>query len=251
MLRAKVYFVFLFCYNLGMQQYFSKKKEEDKLFFNEEDYHHIKNVMRIKPGNEVIVNYDGVSYLCEMLSDLRSASIKSVYKSLGDNTFIRAYIPVLNDEKMSFIIEKGTEMGVSEFIPVQYERCKFSINKDKVNKKLERYNKIAKEASEQARRLIIPEVKNIINVKDILSDSCVNIVCSLDKENVKSINKVLTSSNVCGTISIAFGPEGGLSKKEEDFLEDIGFIKTSLGDNVLRTETVIINVCSIINYLKG
>ncbi len=142
-------------------------------------------------------------------------------------------------------------MGVTDFTLVNYERCKFKINSDKVEKKIERYKKIAKEASEQSRRVNIPTIEGIINIKDLMVRENVNILCSLDKENVKSINKVLTTRNVCDTISIAFGPEGGLTKNEEDILVSKGFIKTSLCENVLRTETVIINVCSIINYLKG
>ena len=73
----------------------------------------------------------------------------------------------------------------------------------------------------------------------------------LDKEDVKQIKKVLNVDTLCDKISLVFGPEGGLSKEEEDILQSKGFIKTSLGNNILRTETVIINVCSIINYLNG
>ena len=76
-------------------------------------------------------------------------------------------------------------------------------------------------------------------------------MCSLDKENVKSIKKVLNEESICDKINLVFGPEGGISKTEENYLENIGFTKTSLGPNVLRTETVIINVCSVINYVKG
>lgn len=233
-----------------MQQYFSKRKEENLLYFDIEDLHHIKNVMRIKPKSDVIVGYDGILYMCEMNSDLQSATIKSIYKD-KETTYIKAYIPVLSDEKMSFIIEKGTEMGVNEFIPVEYQHCKFSINKDKVEKKLERYNKIAKEASEQSRRINKSIVRNIIKVDSIEACDGVNILCSLDKENVKSINRVLNSSTICDKINLSYGPEGGFSKNEEDILENKGYIKTSLGNSVLRTETVIIALCSIINYLKG
>ena len=93
--------------------------------------------------------------------------------------------------------------------------------------------------------------KNIINVKNIDICDGVNILCSLDKENVKSIKKVLNEESICDKINLVFGPEGGISKDEEKYLENIGFTKTSLGPNVLRTETVIINVCSVVNYVKG
>ena len=76
-------------------------------------------------------------------------------------------------------------------------------------------------------------------------------MCSLDKNNVKEIKNVLNEETLCDKISIVFGPEGGISPNEEEILVSNGFTKTSLGKNVLRTETVIINVCSIINYLNG
>ena len=79
----------------------------------------------------------------------------------------------------------------------------------------------------------------------------VNVLCSLDKENVKEIKFVLNEDTMCDKISLVFGPEGGLSKQEEDIMSNKGFVKTSLGNNILRTETVIVNVCSIINYLNG
>lgn len=234
-----------------MQQYFSKKKENEKLILDESDIHHIKNVMRIKPNDEVLVCYDKIIYLCTLNEEYKTVTIKSEYKKDTENIEITAYIPVLQDEKMSFIIEKGTEMGVSKFIPVNFSHSKFVLTKDKEIKKLERWNRIAKEASEQSRRLIIPRVYNIIKIEDASTVEGVNILCSLDKENVKSIRNVLNIDNICDKISLVFGPEGGLSKTEEEILEKKGFIKTTLGNNTLRTETVIINVCSIINYLNG
>lgn len=234
-----------------MQQYFSNRKENDVLFINQEDVHHIKNVMRIKPGSEVIIGYDGVLYLCGLSDDYISAKVKSIYKEGTEKIFIRAYIPVLSDDKMSFIIEKGTEMGVSEFIPVRFSHSKFVLSKEKEEKKLIRYNKIAKEASEQSRRLFVPAVRKFIDVDSVESIEGVNILCSLDKNNVKSIKDVLNNNTLCDRISLVFGPEGGISNIEEEKLVNVGFVKTSLGNNILRTETVIINVCSIINYLNG
>ena len=186
-----------------MQQYFSEKRENDILYLDERDIHHIKNVMRMKVNDKVLVCYDGVLYLCSLNLGYNSVSIKSVEKSDTENLEIVAYIPVLNDEKMSFIIEKGTEMGVSKFIPVKFSHSKFVLSKEKEMKKLERWNKISKEASEQSRRLIIPEVMNIINVKDVKCINGVNLLCSVDKENVKEIKIKFIHRRTGETIKLA------------------------------------------------
>ncbi len=233
-----------------MQQYFGIKKDENVLYLNSEDLNHIKNVMRMKENDKVIISFKGISYLVTLNSSLLSGTIDNIYKSERDTNQVIAYIPILPEEKMSFIIQKGTELGVTEFIPVEFERNKYKLDKTGKEKKLNRWNKIAKEASEQSHRVNKSEVKEIIKVKEITSLNGVNILCSLDNENVKEINEVLTIDNACDKITLVFGPEGGITQNEEKTIESLGFTKTRLVKNVLRSETVIIFLVSIINYLR-
>lgn len=232
-----------------MQQYFAKDKKDDILYLNEYDLNHIKNVMRIKLGDEVIVAFDGVSYLCEFCNDLLTCKIKSIYKKENINEIV-AFIPILSEDKMDFVLEKGTEMGITKFIPVEFSQCKFKLKSDVKDKKIIRWQKIVKEASEQSRRCMIPIVENVVSIKDVDTLCDVNILCSTDKKDVKHISKVLTHENICDTISLIFGPEGGISNEEQELLVSKGFIKTTLGERILRTETVIIFVTSIIEYLR-
>lgn len=233
-----------------MQQYFGINKKDNNLYLDKDELNHIKNVMRMKENDEVIIVYEDRSYICSLNNDLLSANIKSVFKEKEKECNLTIFLPLLNDEKMSFILQHGTELGVSEFIVVEYEHCKYKLPKKDYEKKLIRWNKIIKEASEQSYRINKPILEKIISSKDIESTSNVNIMCSLDKNNVKNICKVLTVDNCNDTISLVFGPEGGLSKGEEDLIEEKGFIKTSLGDTVLRTETVPLMVASIVKFLK-
>ena len=233
-----------------MQQYFGISKKDNNLYLNKDELNHIKNVMRMKENDEVIIVYEGKSYICSLNSDLLSASIKEVFKRDENESNLTVYMPLLSEEKMSFILQHGTELGVSKFIVVEYDHCKYKLPKKDYEKKITRWNKIIKEASEQSYRLSKPVLDTIISSKSIESIANVNIMCSLDKSNVKSICKVLTANNCNDTISLVFGPEGGLSKNEEDILEAKGFIKTSLGDTVLRTETVPLMIASILKYLK-
>ena len=233
-----------------MQQYFGKSKTNNIIYLNEYDLNHIKNVMRMKEKDKVIVVFDNISYICNLNKDLLSANIENVFKEKTEKNDFKVYVPLLNDEKMSYIFKHGTELGVSEFEVVMYEHCKFKLNKKDYDKKINRWNKIIKEASEQSYRLVTPRVNGIIESKDIKCEKNVNILCSLDKENVKHISSVLTVDNVSDKISLVYGPEGGLSKEEEKYLGKIGFIKTSLGADVLRTETVPLMVASIVKYLR-
>ena len=233
-----------------MQQYFASSKEKNLLKLNSYDLNHIKNVMRMKENDKIIVVYDKVSYICSLNKDLLSANIIEIFKENTEKNDLKIYVPFLNDEKLSYIFKHGTELGVTEFVIVMYSHCKYKLDKKDYNKKLDRWAKILKEAAEQSYRLVIPKLENIIDVKDVKADKSVNIMCSLDKENVKRISDVLTHDNCNDTISLVFGPEGGLSPLEEKMLTEKGFIKTSLGSDVLRTETVPIMISSIVKYLR-
>ena len=233
-----------------MQQYFATSKKDNLLFLNNDDLNHIKNVMRMKENDEIIVVYEDNSYICSLNSDLLSCEIKKLFKKSENYPEFLVYVPLLSEEKMDFIFKHGTELGVTKFIVVQYEHCKYKLKKSDYDKKINRWNKILKEACEQSYRTIKIEVENIIDSKDIKSIENVNILCSLDKTNVNNICKVLTLNNCNDTISLVFGPEGGLSTKEEDMLSSIGFIKTSLGSDVLRTESVPLMIASIVKYLR-
>ena len=233
-----------------MQQYFAVDKKDNELILNKTDENHIKNVMRFKPKDEVIVVYNNTMYNCEFTDNLLITKIKNIIKEKNNNKKITAYIPILQEEKMSFIIEKGTEMGITDFIPVQFLRCKYKLKSEAEDKKITRWSRIAKEAAEQSRQIQIPTIHKVETVDTIELLSGVNILCSLDKNNVKPIKQILNTNNVCGTINLLFGPEGGITEEEENKLVEKGFIKTSLGSMVLRTETVIIYLMSIINYLS-
>lgn len=233
-----------------MQQYFAKDRKENTLFLKDSDLNHISRVMRMKENDKIIVVHDESSYVCSLNKDLLSCEIVDVFKDNEEYPMFLVYVPFLQDDKMSYIFKHGTELGITDFVVVEYERCKYKLPKKDYEKKLLRWNKIIKEASEQSYRIHKPNLEKIISVKDIESIANVNIVCSLDKCDVKKICKVLTTENCNDTISLVFGPEGGLSKNEEDVLSGKGFIKTSLGNDVLRTETVPLMIASILKYLR-
>ena len=112
-----------------MQQYFGKSKNNNIIYLNEYDLNHIKNVMRMKENDKVIVVFDNISYLCKLNKDLLSVNIESVFKENSESNDFKVYVPLLNDEKMSYIFKHGTELGVTEFEVVMYNHCKYKLNK--------------------------------------------------------------------------------------------------------------------------
>ena len=159
-----------------MQQYFGVSKKDNTLLLNQNDLNHIKTVMRMKENDEIIVVYENKSYICSLNKDLMSANIKEIFKEYKEKNNFKVYVPLLSEEKMSFILQHGTELGIMEFVVVMYSHCKYKLPKKDFDKKLIRWNKILKEAAEQSYRLEKPKLEKIIEIKDIESDANVNIL---------------------------------------------------------------------------
>ena len=232
-----------------MQRYFVDNNE---FRLNHNDIHHIKTVMRMNVGDLIEVVYNEKLYICR-IDELSKDDIKiNVIEEKQDNNELSKHIAIAfsitKEDKIDLILQKCTELGISEFIPVEMSRCNIKIDKNKIDKKIDRWNTICKEASEQSKRNIIPKVNQIHKLKDLISlDYDLKIVCSVNQD-VRNIKNVLHNNPKCDKIIFVIGPEGGISSEEEKFLEDNNFIRTSLGKRVLRTETAPIMVASILNY---
>ena len=231
-----------------MQRYFAVDKD---LNISDKDKHHIINVMRMKLNDKIEIVYDEKVYMCE----INDISKKDVSYSVKDIIDINNELPVkvtiavslVNEKKLDFILQKCTELGVYDFILVNSDRSKIKID-GKEKKKIERWNTITKEAAEQSHRNIKPIVRDIMSINDVLKlDYDLKLTCST-KENEKTIKNVLQNSTNCDRIIIVVGPEGGLTISEEEKLEKNGFIPVTLGNFILRTETVPMYIMSLINY---
>jgi 16S rRNA (uracil1498-N3)-methyltransferase len=233
-----------------MQQYFAKNKN---LELEQSDYHHIKNVMRMKKDDYIKVVFDGVIYTCKITNlkdDVTFDIIEKETKNTNDFKVDVAF-SLIKEQKMDYLLQKSTEVGVNKLIPIETKRCVVKIEGKKVNSKKERWNKIIKEASEQSFRCNVPEIYDILTLKELVKKEYdLKLLCSLNK-NTKNIKKVLQKNNKCDRILLVVGPEGGFETLEEEFLTQNGFISITLGDTVLRAETAPVVALSIINYELG
>lgn len=233
-----------------MQRYFAIDKKEDNMILNQTDIHHIKNVMRMKDDDNIEVVYDNKLYLCCLVNvkfDIK-ISVKEILKINEKKLEIVLIIPILKEQKMDYILQKSTELGVTKIVPLITERTLVKLDEKQFLKKRERWIKICKEASEQSKRIDIPTIENMFALKSLKKMDGVSITCSTSTNF--TIKKYFQNVKLCDRINIVIGPEGGLSDKEEKYLNEIGFESISLGDRILRVETAPLTILSMINYIN-
>lgn len=233
-----------------MQRYFVKEKIDNIFIISEEDSHHIINVMRMNINDEVEIVYDNKLYLGSINNldvPVKCSLIKELNGNERDIPKIIIVQALVKEQKMDYILQKACELGVYQIIPVNTSRSVVKLDKSD-SKKIIRWNKILKEASEQSKRIDIPILDKIYNFEDLKSlDFKGKYICST-KENKNLLKSTLSKYNINDTIVYVIGPEGGFSPSEEQILIDNGYIPLSLGNYVLRTETASLFIMSAVNY---
>lgn len=244
-----------------MSKFFVREKQifNNSIEILDDDVNHIKNVLRLNVGEEIkICNQDSSkNYNCKILEISSKKVICEIIEELNNKTEgnVELYIfqGLPKADKMELIIQKGTELGVTEFIPVNMKRCIVKFDKKDEIKKIERWNKISEVAAKQSGRDIIPKVRSLENVSVIenqVKDFDLFLVAyEMEKDNyIKNELKKLKSLKDNYKIAVLIGPEGGLDLLEVEKLKLAGAKVISLGTRILRTETVALQVSSIIMY---
>ncbi|GAA0341054.1 16S rRNA (uracil(1498)-N(3))-methyltransferase [Bacillus carboniphilus] len=244
-----------------MQRYFvdSEQMDHDQIFIKGEDAHHINRVMRMKSGDSfIVVLPDGRSSVCEITQieenqvTAKSSGWTKEEKELPIRVAIGSGLP--KGDKLEWIIQKGTELGAHEFIPFNAARSIVKWDQKKSDKKLQRWEKIAKEAAEQSHRTIVPKIYAPINLKEVITKSkdfsykMIAYEEEAKKGQRSRFASILQSLNQEDSLLVLFGPEGGFSEQEVKELEENGFISVGLGPRILRTETAPLYVLSAVSY---
>ena len=228
-----------------------------------EDVKHIKNVLRKQIGENVeICDQDTEkSYICEIEKIGNESILTNIIKELqsyDDNIKVDIYQGLPKADKMELIIQKSVELGVNAIIPVAMKRCVVKIDSKDESKKITRWQKIAESAAKQSGRNAIPEIKNIVNVEKIIQlikeYDCVIVAYENEKNNTIKRELLKIKENIHDKVKIAvvIGPEGGLEEMDVEMLKQNGAKIVTLGHRILRTETVALNVLSVIMYeLEG
>ena len=233
-----------------MQRYFAKGKSDNYIVLEDGDMHHVKNVMRMVSDDRIECVFNKKVYLCKV-GDVLDNKFEIIEEKREYNELpceVAVAIGLVREQKMDLILQKLTELGVTKIIPLKMERSIVKLDAKKYNKKRERWLSICKEAAEQSHRNIIPEITELKTLKNLENvDYELKFVCSVsNKENL--VNRYLQNNNKCDRMLFVIGPEGGISAKEEEYLNSIGFVSVSLGSRVLRVETAAIYVASVVSF---
>ena len=247
-----------------MPKFFVKEEQikDNEIIIIGQDVKHIKKVLRAKIGDELQIcnSQNGENFLCE-IQDLENEDItckikEKIQEKVESNIEVTIFQGLPKADKMEYIIQKSVELGVSNITPVEMKRCVVKLDgKDKI-KKIERWQKISEVAAKQCGRDKIPQINNVINIQnicnliseyDILLVAYENEKGNTLKEQIEKLKKQNNSESKI-KIGIVIGPEGGLEENDVNKLKENGAQIITLGKRILRTETVALNILSIIMY---
>ena len=241
-----------------------------RLSKDDEAFNHLVKSLRINEKEKVLCSLvpfkSSFDYLCEVKNvDSEYVMLTILEESAARElpVMINLYQGISKSDKLEFIIEKAVELGVSSITPLSTEYCIAKIDEKKSEKKIDRFNKIAKSAAEQSKRHIIPEVKEPVKFDELIKETGKNTskgeesYTLLFYENASRINETkrviqnirqkVDASNE-PIINVIIGPEGGFSEKEIEIAKSSGIYILSLGERILRTETAAVTALSILMY---
>lgn len=241
-----------------MQRYIISKEQilNNQIIMNKDDSYHIAKVMRMQKGDELICTTDELTYLCKVeIADLNQTTL-NIIDSYKEITELPVYVCLAHGlvmkTKMEEVVEKISLLGASEYLFFPMERSNVKMIDEKLDKKLYRLNKIAKEASEVAHRTKVLESINLKNFNEFIKYSKNFDYCLYAYEETNpldgSFKDVAKKLKPNDKVLVLIGPEGGISKKEVEILNNNNFIPITLGPRILRTEVAPTYVMAALSY---
>lgn len=247
-----------------MPKFFVENKNinNNEIRIEGKDVNHIKNVLRKRIGDKITIcnSTIGQDYLCEIERLEEENIFCNILEKLETNSESNIKVTIFQGlpkaDKMELVIQKSVELGVYDITPVEMKRCVVKLSEKDKKKKIERWQKISEVASKQSGRNIIPQINKIINIKEIcnLCEQYDIVLVAYENEEENTLkeelsnlkNKILEQEEI--KIGVLIGPEGGIASEEIEILKEEGVKVITLGKRILRTETVALNVLSIIMY---
>ena len=239
-----------------MQKFFITLDEFENRVLTKDTSFQLINVLRSKVDDQFLVGVIDKTYLVQISKiENKLVAFEVIEEKTGNSElpfFVSLFQGYPKGDKLENIIKYGTQLGVHEFHPTLMKRSVFKLDSNKKDNKLERFNKIAKEAAEQSFRNVCPTVVDIKQLSKInFSDYNVKILCyeeSAKNDETSAFKHIVKSINANDKIAVVVGPEGGIAPEEVEYLMKQGFVSVGLGPRILRTETVVFYVLSTLSY---
>lgn len=232
-----------------MQQYFINEiiNINSEVILPKDVMEHFFRVLRMKDDQEIyLVDSLNKKYLCK-IKEYKAIVIKEIVGNYELPIKVTIVQALIKNDNFDYFVKKSSELGVSTIVPLVTKRTIVKTNEKSI-KKLERYQKIAFEASCQCKRNIVPKVNETINLKDIIKyKSDINLVCYEDLNYPSFKLRDLINQNQ--SITIVIGPEGGFDLSEVEFLRKNDFKCINLGPRILRAETAGLYCLSVVSGL--
>lgn len=244
-----------------MYRFFVKQEqidmEEKKIHITGSDVNHIKNVLRMRQGETILISAgDNLEYTClvsemeaeEVIADI--SYVQEVGMELPSKIYLFQGLP--KSDKMELIIQKAVELGAAEIVPMATKRAVVKLDAKKAAKKVQRWNEIAKSAAKQSKRGLIPEVKPVMSFKEAVEYGKSMDMLLIPYEDAKGIahsREVVEAVKDKKSLGIYIGPEGGFPEEEVSLAMKAGAEPVTLGHRILRTETAGMTLLSILMFM--
>lgn len=226
----------------------------DRLMIRE-DAHHILHVLRKEMGDRVTVcDGHGQDYECELVAaSAAGIQCRILQRHTADTepeVKLTLFQGLPKAEKMEWLLQKGVEIGICEFVPVQMERCVVKLDGKKADAKVERWNKIAQSAARQSGRGILPPVLPVTTLDQAIKtfDKYDLILVLYESDRNLSLKQILRRQERPKHAALWIGPEGGFAPEEVKRLKEAGAVTAGLGPRILRTETAGMTAAALMLY---
>lgn len=221
-------------------------------------FRHMAKSLRLKIGTGVILTDEEGLQCTGFISGIGKESLIISIDQTFENAAaesgprITLYQGIPKGSKMEFILQKSTELGVSEIVPFTAARSVPRLPKEKESERLARWQRIAVEAARQSGRPAFPTISPVKDFSEIILESTQPLKLMLwEKERANRLKSILTDVSPPESIAVMIGPEGGITDKEAIEALKSGFTPVTLGQRILRTETASAAILAILQFLWG
>lgn len=243
-----------------MYHFFVKPEQigEHEIQITGGDVNHIRNVLRMTAGEQISVSSgeNATQYRCEITELAPEYVTAKIMWAQDADTELPAKIFLFQglpkNDKMELIIQKAVELGAYEIIPMATKRAVVKLDKKKEESKRKRWNAISESAAKQSKRMIVPQIKEVMTFSQAVSYAqkvCTKRIIPYEMaEGIGETKRIFSEIGAGDCVAVFIGPEGGFDEKEIELAKEAGIAPVTLGRRILRTETAGMTVLSILMF---